>query len=121
MAILSAVLLLFVDIRLSISPRLFAERVGVAAVEAGRQIAMIAAIIICASIVVGVLGMTGLGIKVTSAILAVAGQSLWPALILTALACILLGMEVPTTAAYVICAQSASSASRCVATPPIFR
>ena len=119
MAILSAVLLLFVDIRLSISPRLFAERVGVAAVEAGRQIAMIAAIIICASIVVGVLGMTGLGIKVTSAILALADQSLWPALMLTALACILLGMEVPTTAAYVICVTVAGPALQHLGIEPL--
>ena len=110
LAILAAALLLFVDIRLHVSIGRFLDRIGTAAVEAGRQIATIAAIIICASIVVGVLGMTGLGVKVTSAILAVAGESLWPALVLTALACILLGMEVPTTAAYVICVTVAGPA-----------
>src|SRR3546814_716382 len=81
-----------------------------AAILAGRQISMIAAIIICASVVIGVLGMTGLGVKVTSVILAVAQDSLWPALFLTALACLLLGMEVPTTAAYVICVSIAGPA-----------
>jgi TRAP-type uncharacterized transport system fused permease subunit len=35
---------------------------------------------------------------------------LWPALLLTALACLLLGMEVPTTAAYVICVSVAGLA-----------
>src|SRR5699024_988572 len=110
MAILAGALLLFTNIRFELSPRLFLRRLAAAAVLAGRQIAMIAAIIICASIVIGVLGMTGLGVKVTSVILALAQDSLWPALLLTALACLLLGMEVPTTAAYVICVAIAGPA-----------
>jgi TRAP-type uncharacterized transport system fused permease subunit len=77
---------------------------------AGKQIAMIASIILCASIVIGVLGMTGLGVKITSFILAGSGGMVWPALILTALACLVLGMEVPTTAAYVICVSVAGPA-----------
>ena len=43
-------------------------------------------------------------------ILSVANNELWPALLLTALACLLLGMEVPTTAAYVICVSVAGPA-----------
>ena len=110
MAILVGVLLLFLDIRFKVSLTVFVRRLSEAAIIAGRQISMIAAIIICASIVVGVLGMTGLGIKVTSVILALAQDSLWPALLLTAAACLLLGMEVPTTAAYVICVAIAGPA-----------
>ena len=119
LAILAAALLLFFDIRFRFSARRFAERLSLASVEAGRQIAMIAAIIICASIVIGVLGLTGLGVKVTSAILAVAGEALWPALLLTALACILLGMEVPTTAAYVICVTVAGPALQRLGIEPL--
>ena len=119
LAILAAALLLFVNVRLRVSITRFLDRIGTAAVEAGRQIATIAAIIICASIVIGVLGMTGLGVKVTSAILAVAGASLWPALVLTALACILLGMEVPTTAAYVICVTVAGPALQHLGIEPL--
>lgn len=78
--------------------------------SSGRQISTIAAIILCASLIIGVLGQTGLGVKMTSAILAGSGGSLWPALGLTALACLLLGMEVPTTAAYVICVSVAGPA-----------
>ena len=110
MAILAGCLLLFVNVRFEVSARRFVERAGDAALAAGRQISTIAAIIICASIVIGVLGMTGLGVKITSAILAVAHDALWPALLLTALACIVLGMEVPTTAAYVICVSIAGPA-----------
>ena len=78
--------------------------------EAARQIATIASIIICAGIVIGVLHMTGLGVKVTSVIVGLSGGSLWVALALTALACLILGMEVPTTAAYVICVSVAGPA-----------
>lgn len=110
LAILAGALLLFTNIRFEISLRLFLRRLCQAAIVAGRQVSMIAAIIICASIVIGVLGMTGLGVKLTSVILAMAQESLWPALLLTALACLLLGMEVPTTAAYVICVAVAGPA-----------
>jgi len=71
---------------------------------------MIASIILCAGIIIGVLGQTGLGVKITSGILSVSGNQLWPALLLTALACLVLGMEVPTTAAYVICVSVAGPA-----------
>jgi len=53
---------------------------------------------------------TGLGVKITSAMLALAGDRIWMALLLTALACIVLGMEVPTTAAFVICISVAGPA-----------
>ncbi len=45
--------------------------------------------------------------KITSLILSGSGGLLWPSLLLTALACLILGMEVPTTAAYVICVSVA--------------
>jgi len=81
-----------------------------AVVNAARQVSMIAAIIICASIIIGVLSITGLGVKITSLILSASGGLLWPSLFLTALACLVLGMEVPTTAAYVICVSVAGPA-----------
>ncbi len=85
-------------------------RIESAIVNAARQVSMIAAIIVCASIIIGVLSITGLGVKITSVILSGSGGLLWPALFLTALACLILGMEVPTTAAYVICISVAGPA-----------
>lgn len=81
-----------------------------AVINAARQVSMIAAIILCASIIIGVLSITGLGVKITSLILSASGGMLWPSLLLTALACLVLGMEVPTTAAYVICVSVAGPA-----------
>ncbi|MGM0831771.1 MAG: TRAP transporter permease [Pseudomonadota bacterium] len=109
-AVLAGVLLLLFDVTLTFSFRQFWVRLGEAVVTAGKQIAMIGAIIICASLVIGVLSLTGLGVKITSGILSLSGEMLWPALLLTALACLVLGMEVPTTAAYVICVSVAGPA-----------
>jgi len=66
-----------------------------------------------------VLGQTGLGVKITSLILSAGGDRLWPALLLTALACLLLGMEVPTTAAYVICISVAGPALQKLGVEPL--
>ena len=109
-AILAATLLLFINGSMAISLGSGMTRICDAAIMAGGQIAMIASIILCASIIIGVLGITGLGIKVTSLILSFSGGMIWPALLLTALACLFLGMEVPTTAAYVICVSVAGPA-----------
>ena len=108
-AILAAALLLFVGP----GPTLEAEggrRFLQGCIDAARQIAGIAAIILCAGIVIGVLNLTGLGVKITSVIVGFSGGDLWAALLLTALACLILGMEVPTTAAYVICVSVAGPA-----------
>ena len=109
-AIIIAALLLLTGTDFAFNLPRTRERIMQAAITAGRQISLIASIILCASIIVGILGMTGLGVKITSGILAFSGDSLWLALALTALACIILGMEVPTTAAYVICVSVAGPA-----------
>ena len=109
-AIVAAFVLLLFDSRLTLDFSRTIERLEKVALRAGQQIAVIAAIILCASLIISVLGQTGLGVKVTSLILSAGGDQLWPALLLTALACLLLGMEVPTTAAYVICISVAGPA-----------
>lgn len=102
-AIISGLLLLLIDRNLTFNTQKTLQRLENVCINGASQIATIAAIILCASIIIGVLGITGLGVKITSLILSGSGGLLWPALLLTALACLILGMEVPTTAAYVIC------------------
>src|SRR3546814_11248809 len=51
-----------------LSGRLFVGRVMTALVDASRQIALIAAIIICAGLIVGVFHAPGLGVKITGLI-----------------------------------------------------
>ncbi|HAD99964.1 MAG TPA: TRAP transporter permease DctM/Q [Rhodospirillaceae bacterium] len=110
LAILAGAVLLLLDAKLSFSGPRTIDRIISVCLTAGQQIATIASIILCASIIIGVLGITGLGVKITSLILSGSGGMLWPALLLTAAACLILGMEVPTTAAYVICISVAGPA-----------
>ncbi|MBX2884851.1 MAG: TRAP transporter fused permease subunit, partial [Granulosicoccus sp.] len=110
MAIVAGTIMLFIDARFTVDSARTRLRLSNACLVAGRQVAMIAAIILCASIIVGILSITGLGVKITSVILSASGGLLWPSLLLTGLACLVLGMEVPTTAAYVICISVAGPA-----------
>ncbi|MDP6382666.1 MAG: TRAP transporter fused permease subunit [SAR324 cluster bacterium] len=109
-AMLAALLLLLWDDTLSLSLSRTSSRLRSVCLNAGKQVSLIASIILCASIIIGVLGQTGLGVKITSTVISASGDLVWPALLLTALACLLLGMEVPTTAAYVICVSVAGPA-----------
>nr|WP_184431959.1 TRAP transporter fused permease subunit [Roseospira goensis] len=109
-AIVATLLMLIADDTGRLSVRGWVSRVMTGTVEAGRQVANIAAIIVCASIIVGVFNMTGVGVKITSLILSASGGELWLALILTGLASLVLGMELPTTAAYIIAVSVAGPA-----------
>ena len=110
LAMLVGLAMLLVDARLSFDRGRTIARLENLCISSGKQVSMIAAIILCASIIIGVLSITGLGVKITSVILSGSGGLLWPSLLLTALACLVLGMEVPTTAAYVICVSVAGPA-----------
>lgn len=110
LAIIAGALLLLTGADMRFDAARTVGRVAQALLSASQQVAMIAAIILCASIIIGVLGVTGLGVKITSVILEGSGGMLWASLLLTALACLVLGMEVPTTAAYVICVSVAGPA-----------
>jgi TRAP-type uncharacterized transport system fused permease subunit len=107
LAIFASVALLVVDREWHISLKAWFIRFVEGSIVASKQIAIIASVIICAGIIIGVLNITGVGVKITSAILILSGGQLWIALILTAFACLILGMEVPTTAAYIICVSVA--------------
>lgn len=107
LAIFASVLLLLVNRDWKISFKEFIFKFLDGCITASRQIATIASVIICAGIIIGVLNVTGIGVKITSAILFLSNGELYLALLLTALACLILGMEVPTTAAYIICVSIA--------------
>ncbi len=64
----------------------------------------------CAGIFIGVINLTGLGLRFASILTEVGAGSLLVTLILTMATCYILGMGVPTTAAYIICAVLAAPA-----------
>ncbi len=79
--------------------------------EAGaRNMAGVAAACACCGIIIGVVTLTGLGLKVAVLITYIAGGSLFLTLLLSVFACIILGMGLPTTATYIIMAAMTAPA-----------
>ncbi len=72
--------------------------------RAGRGAVQVAAACAAAGIVVGVASLTGIGLRMSELIVTVSGGNLLAALMLTAMGSIVLGMGLPTTAAYVVLA-----------------
>jgi len=56
----------------------------------------------CAGIIVGVVGLTGLGLKFSHLVVTLSGGYVLPALILILLASLVLGMGLPVTASYIV-------------------
>ncbi|MFW6142899.1 MAG: TRAP transporter permease, partial [Desulfovermiculus sp.] len=82
-----------------------------ASLEAGaRNMAGIAAACASCGIIIGVVTLTGLGLKMATLISAAAGNSLFLALLFSVFACIILGMGLPTTATYIIMAAMTAPA-----------
>ena len=61
-----------------------------------------------AGILVGCIGMTGLGIKI-SVLASIVNANVWAVLIMSMVVCIILGMGLPVTASYVLAATTLSS------------
>jgi len=99
-ALLSATilcLLLFPSFR---SPRAWGDALS----EAGRTAATLMVIVAAIGFVIGVINMSGIGLKFAQAILSVSGTSLFLALLLVMLGCLVMGMGVPSAPAYLIVA-----------------
>lgn len=75
-----------------------------------RNMAGIAAACACCGIIIGVVTLTGLGLKMAAFITDLAGGSLFLTLLYSVFACIILGMGLPTTATYIIMAAMTAPA-----------
>ncbi|MFH1803967.1 MAG: TRAP transporter permease [Pseudomonadota bacterium] len=80
------------------------EVIGALDLSARMAIQLIA-VCACAGIIVGVIGLTGVGLRFSSMLLAIAEQSQVIALFFAMLISIMLGMGMPTTAAYAVAAS----------------
>ena len=79
--------------------------------EAGaRNMAGIAAACACCGIIIGVVTLTGLGLKMATLITEAAGGNLFLTLVFSVFASIILGMGLPTTATYIIMAAMTAPA-----------
>ncbi|HCL78798.1 MAG TPA: C4-dicarboxylate ABC transporter permease [Synergistaceae bacterium] len=81
------------------------------ALEDGARSALgVAAACAAAGIIIGIVTLTGLGLKMANGIIMLAGGSFFFTLFLTMIASIILGMGLPTTAKYIILASMAAPA-----------
>ncbi len=89
----------------------FARSGFIQALEGGsRAVLNVAATCAGAGLIVGVVTLTGLGLKFSSIVLAYAGNSLLLTAIFTSLVVWIVGLAVPVTASYIICAVIAAPA-----------
>ena len=91
-------------------PKEVVRKLGDAMARGSRSLASIASGLACAGIIVGAVTLTGLGGKFVNMILYVSNSFPFLALVLVALACLVLGMGLPTSAAYVLTATIAGPA-----------
>jgi TRAP transporter 4TM/12TM fusion protein len=82
-------------------PRAVFDTLSVSAREAVQLMAICA----CAGIIVGVIALTGIGGRFSNMVLAIAGESRFLALVFAMLITLVLGMGMPTTAAYAVAAS----------------
>lgn len=99
-SILATILVSFLRPETRIGPEKF-----LAALESGARKATAVAIpSAAAGIVIGIAVYTGLGIKLTGSIVELSGGYLFPALLIVMVTCLILGMGMPTSAAYIMSA-----------------
>lgn len=79
-------------------------------VESTRSMPQVVAACACAGIVTGMFALTGLGLKFSDFIVSLGGNSIFISLVLSMVICVILGMGLPTTASYIICATAIAPA-----------
>lgn len=85
--------------------RMPAKEIGEALVSAAKTTVPVAIACACAGVVIGIVSMTGIGVKFTTIVFRLSGGNLFAMLLMIMIACIIMGMGLPSTAAYIIAAS----------------
>ncbi|MEM8822204.1 MAG: TRAP transporter fused permease subunit [Pseudomonadota bacterium] len=72
--------------------------------DGGKGVVIVGILLVAAQVFVAMVNLTGVGVAVTSQILAFAGDNIWVIASIMALVCLIAGMGLPTSAAYVLVA-----------------
>ncbi|KIT16067.1 TRAP transporter permease [Jannaschia aquimarina] len=72
--------------------------------DGGKGVVIVGILLVAAQVFVAMVNLTGVGVAVTSQILAVAGDNIWVIAGIMAVVCLIAGMGLPTSAAYVLVA-----------------
>lgn len=95
------------------------SKLSSAFVQAAQGSAQIASACAASGIVIGMLSLTGLGLKFSNLIFALGGTNLFLCLLFSMVIAIILGMGLPTTAAYIITATTIGPALINLGLPPL--
>jgi TRAP-type uncharacterized transport system fused permease subunit len=95
------------------------KRTGEGLSGAAKDCTQLVAVCACAGIIVGVIALTGIGGRFSQMLLALAGQSQFIAMMFAALVALVLGMGMPTTAAYAIAAAVVAPGVTRMGVPPL--
>jgi len=101
LCVMWAILILFVTTLFRKSTRMKPTSLLYAFEEGGRSSVAIGAVVGCVGIIIGTFYVSGLGIQLADLIVMGAGGRLWLALVYTGIASLILGMGLPTPAAYI--------------------
>lgn len=86
------------------------KQLALALGQAAKEISSVALACATAGIAIGMLGLTGLGLKLSGLLVALSGGNLYILMILTMIAGVILGMGLPTSGVYIILAVLAAPA-----------
>ncbi|WP_353476063.1 TRAP transporter fused permease subunit (plasmid) [Salipiger sp. H15] len=87
--------------------------------DAGRGLVIIGVLLAGAQVLVSMVNLTGAGVALSSAIVSLGGDSLAMVALMVGLVCLVMGMGLPTTAAYVLVAAVLAPALTEVGVPPL--
>jgi TRAP transporter 4TM/12TM fusion protein len=87
--------------------------------DAGKGMVIIGVLLAGAQILVSMLNMTGIGVTLSSLVINVAGEQLFLVALIVALICMVMGMGIPTTAAYVLVAAVLAPALTKIGVEPL--
>ena len=99
-AIVASVLVSYLNRASALTPR----RIVDTCVAAAQAVIPVALACGAAGVIIGIITLTGIGLKFSTLVVALSGGSLPLALVLTMLTCLILGMGLPTAAAYILVA-----------------
>jgi TRAP transporter 4TM/12TM fusion protein len=115
LAIVTAVVVSWLDRSARVGPRGAMDALAMAARDSLQLVAVCAA----AGIIVGVIALTGIGGRFAQLLLQLAGENVLYAMIFTMLVALILGMGMPTTAAYAIAAAVLAPGLQRLGVPPL--
>lgn len=100
-------------------PRAMAAKIIEGLVDAGKGLVIIGVLLAGAQVLVSMINLTGIGVTLSSLIVTLAGDNVALVALIVGFVCLIMGMGLPTTAAYVLVAAVLAPAMTAVGVDPL--